>query len=146
MHRTLDQSGAVIGPLLAFALIPLMGIRGIFWVSFIPAAIAVLILVFLVKERKMSRSQGRSVLSNFTTVFQGRLRLLLIILSIFSLGAFSFAFILLQGMELGLAPALIPLVFLTINLAHTGVGYPAGMLSDKIIVKNTCGINAGGTP
>ena len=136
-HRTLDQSGAVIGPLLAFALIPLMGIKGIFWVSFIPAAIAVMILVFLVKERKMSRSQGRSVLSNFTTVFQGRLRLFLVILSVFSLGAFNFAFILLQGMELGLAPALIPLVFLTINLAHTAVGYPSGILSDRIGAEKT---------
>ncbi len=137
VHRTLDQSGAIIGPLLAFALIPLMGFRGIFWVSFIPAAIAVLILIFLVKERKMSRIEGKSLLSNFSSVFQGRLRLLLVIISIFSLGAFNFAFILFQGMELGVADAHIPLVFLTLNLAHTVVGYPSGILSDKIGAEKT---------
>ncbi|MFQ6011665.1 MAG: MFS transporter [Nitrososphaerales archaeon] len=136
-HRTLDQSGAVIGPLLAFALIPLMGIRGIFWVSFIPGAIAVLILIFLVKERKMSKREGTSLLSNFSTVFRGRLMILLIILSIFSIGAFNFSFILLQGMELELAPAFIPLVFLVINLAHAAVGYPSGILSDKIGAERT---------
>ncbi|HKM75252.1 MAG TPA: MFS transporter, partial [Candidatus Bathyarchaeia archaeon] len=36
-HSSMDQIGAVAGPLLAFALVPLIGIRGIFWVSFIPS-------------------------------------------------------------------------------------------------------------
>lgn len=50
-HSSMDQIGAVAGPLLAFALIPLIGIRGIFWVSFIPSLISLVILLFFVKEK-----------------------------------------------------------------------------------------------
>lgn len=128
-HRSLDQAGAILGPLLAAALIPLFGIRGIFWLSFIPAIVAVVILIFLVKERSTTKT---NVLSNFRIVLKGRFLFLLLILTVFSLGAFNFSFILLQGMELGIIASLVPVIYAVINVTHTTSGYPSGMLSDRI--------------
>lgn len=129
IHRSLDQAGAIVGPLLAFLLMPFLGIRGIFWLSFIPAAIAVIILLFFVREKKMSRSI--SIISNLRSVLHGRFLLLIIILTIFSLGAFNFSFILVRAMEF-MPNSMIPLVYAIINITHTAIGYPSGLLSDRI--------------
>jgi MFS family permease len=131
IHRSLDQAGAIVGPVLAFALMPLFGIRGIFWLSFIPAIVALMILLFLVRERKIA-PRNASIMSNFRYVLQGRFLLLMSILTVFSLGAFNFSFVLLEAMELGMIAVMIPLVYAVINVTHTAVGYPAGILSDKI--------------
>lgn len=53
LHRSFDQIGAVVGPLLAFAVFPFIGFRGVFWVSFVPALIALLILVIYVADSKV---------------------------------------------------------------------------------------------
>ena len=50
VHRGMDTLGAAIGPLIAFACLPLLGYRGVFWLSAIPAALAVVVLVLFVKE------------------------------------------------------------------------------------------------
>src|SRR5687768_6593325 len=51
-HRAADHAGAVIGPLVAYVLMSQMGIgvRTIFWLAAIPAAIAVIVLVLAVRE------------------------------------------------------------------------------------------------
>jgi MFS family permease len=131
IHRSLDQAGAIVGPVLAFALMPLFGIRGIFWLSFIPAIVALMILLFLVRERKIA-PRNAGVMSNFQYVLQGKFLLLMSILTVFSLGAFNFSFVLLDAVELGMIAAMVPLVYAVINVTHTAVGYPAGILSDKI--------------
>jgi len=53
IHRTLDQLGAIIGPVLASSLILFVGVtvREIFWLSFIPGSMALIILIVFVKEK-----------------------------------------------------------------------------------------------
>ena len=46
IHRTIDQLGAIIGPLAAFAILQTLDIQAVFLLSLIPGAIAVLILIF----------------------------------------------------------------------------------------------------
>ena len=135
LHRTIDQSGAIIGPVAAFALLQFIDIRGIFLISLIPGAIAVLILVFFVKEVAIRRSLARTdILSNIDRVIRGNRAfiLLLIITGIFGIGAFNFSFILLRASDLGIADTFIPLVYATINVVHTAVGIPFGILADKV--------------
>jgi MFS family permease len=135
LHRTIDQSGAIIGPVAAFALLQFIDIRGIFLISLIPGAIAVLILVFFVKEVAIRRSLARTdILSNIDHVIRGNRAfvLLLIITGIFGIGAFNFSFILLRASDLGITDTFIPLVYATINVVHTAVGIPFGILADKI--------------
>jgi MFS family permease len=135
LHRTIDQIGAIIGPVAAFALLQFMDIRGIFLISLIPGVIAVLILVFFVKEVAIKRSLARTnILSNIDRVIRSNkpFVLLLIISGIFGIGAFNFSFILLRASDLGIPDNLIPLVYAIINVAHTAIGIPSGILADKV--------------
>jgi MFS family permease len=139
IHRTIDQSGAIAGPIAAFALLQIMDIRGIFLVSLIPGAVAVIILIFFVKEVAIKRGLSSAttittkILSNFSKVLKGNrpFTLLIIISGIFSLGAFNYSFILLKASDLGIEKDVIPLVYAVINISHTAIGIPAGFLADR---------------
>ena len=131
LHRTLDQLGAIVGPALAFLLMPLIGMRGIFSFSFIPGLVALIILIFFVEEKKGRRQEARKT-GNVMGVLRKEFLLLLLVITIFSVGAFNFSFILLRAGDLGITEAFIPIIYAIINITHTGVGIPAGALSDKI--------------
>ena len=134
VHRTLDQAGAIVGPVLASTVLVVFGftIRDVFWLSVIPGAIALVIIVFVVRER-ISESNGEfKLLAGVKTVLQGRFSLLLVIVGIFSLGAFNFSFILLNAQQAGIDESFIPLVYAAVNGAHVAVAIPAGVLSDKV--------------
>ncbi|HKG41359.1 MAG TPA: MFS transporter [Nitrososphaeraceae archaeon] len=136
IHRTIDQLGAIVGPIAAFSLLQIMDIRGIFFLSLIPGAIAVLILILFVKEIAIKRggSKTATVFSNIGTVMSNNkpFVLLLIISGIFSLGAFNFSFVLLKASELGIDNDVIPIVYAVINISHTAIGIPAGIVAGKI--------------
>ncbi len=134
LHRTIDQMGAIVGPVVAFVLLQYIDIRGIFIVSLIPGAVAVVILVFLVKEVAVKSSARITILSNIGNVLRGNKPFLslLIITGVFSLGAFNFSFVLLRAVDLGVGQSLVPLVYAVVNIAHTIVGLPSGILADKI--------------
>ncbi|UCG36886.1 MAG: MFS transporter, partial [Candidatus Bathyarchaeota archaeon] len=53
LHRALDQSGAVVGPIIASTIMIFLGltVRDVFWLSLIPGTVALFIILFLVKER-----------------------------------------------------------------------------------------------
>jgi MFS family permease len=141
IHRTIDQMGAIVGPIAAFALLPLIDIRGIFIVSLLPGAVAVIILIFFVKEvsakRKHSDTTSKTktiMFSNFSSVIKGNnpFVLLLVISGIFGVGTFNYSFILLKASDLGIGKDVIPLVYAVINISHTIIGIPSGVLADRI--------------
>ena len=136
IHRTIDQLGAIVGPIAAFGLLQVVDIRGIFLFSLLPGAIAILILLFFVKEVVVKRSSSARItmLSNIDRAIRGNrpFVLLLVIAGIFGIGAFNFPFILLRASDLGMAENLLPLVYATINVAHAAIGIPSGILADKV--------------
>jgi MFS family permease len=136
IHRTIDQLGAIVGPIAAFGLLQIVDIRGIFLLSLIPGAIAVLILVLFVKEVVVKKSSATrtSIFSNINRVIRDNrpFVFLLIIAGIFGIGAFNFPFILLRASDLGIAENLIPLIYATLNVAHAAIGMPSGILADKV--------------
>ena len=131
LHSSLDQVGAVLGPLLAFVVIPFISIRGVFWLSFVPAAAALIILLFFVKDTR-GRIQHRSVFENAKSVLTREFVLLLIALGVFAVGAYDFSFVLLNAGALGVLENDIPLVYATLNLATVIIGVPAGLLADRV--------------
>jgi MFS family permease len=134
LHRTLDQAGAIVGPVIASVVMILLGftIRDVFWLSLIPGAIALFIILFVVKER-ISRSTGEfKLFAGIKSTLSRNFSLLLVVVCLFSLGAFDFSFILLNAMDSGIAASLIPLVYAAVNVAHVAVAIPAGVLSDRI--------------
>jgi MFS family permease len=136
LHRTIDQIGAILGPVAAFSLLQFVDIKSIFLISLIPGCIALLILVFFVKEVAIKRSivTRTTILSNIDCVIRGNrpFILLLVITGIFGIGAFNFSFILLRASDLGIPDSVIPLVYATINVAHTAISIPTGILADKV--------------
>jgi MFS family permease len=134
LHKTLDQAGAIVGPLIASAAMILLSfsIRDIFWLSLIPGTIALFILLFLVKERASKSTSEFKLLEGVKSVLKGNFSLLLIIVGVFSLGAFNFSFVLLNAQEAGIADSFIPLVYVAVNVAHTAIAIPAGVLSDRV--------------
>lgn len=127
----MDQSGAVIGPLLAFMLYPFIGYRGVFLTSVIPGIIAVSILVIFVRDtgivgrKRVSFRRARPVLNL-------RFASYLAVIGMFTLGAYSFLFVQLKAADLGVEGGSIALVYATLNLATVVVAAPLGILADRI--------------
>ena len=134
LHRALDQAGAIVGPVIATTTLIVLGftIRDVFWLSLIPGTIALLLIVFAVKERVGKADGEFHLLAGIKTVLHGNFSRLLVIVAVFSLGAFNFSFILLNAQEAGIADSLIPLVYAAVNVAHVAVAIPAGVLSDRV--------------
>jgi len=88
--------------------------------------------LFVVKERVGKAAGEFQLLAGIKAVLKGNFSRLLIIVGIFSLGAFNFSFILLNAREAGIVDAFIPLVYAAVNIAHVAIAIPAGVLSDRI--------------
>ena len=134
LHRTLDQTGAIVGPLLASFLLIFLGytIREVFWVSIIPGLVALIILFFFVNEQSCKTDNKFTFLKGIKNIIKKDFLWLLTIVCVFSLGAFNFSFILLYGSEVGITSDYIPLLFALVNIAHVVVAIPSGLLADKI--------------
>jgi len=132
IHRTLDQAGAIVGPALAFLLLPFFGTRGIFLFSIVPGVLALVVLALFVSEVGQPTRRSESMLRDVRLVLRGDFVKLLAIMALFSVGAFNFSFILVRAGELGVPETFIPLIYVAINVVHTAVAMPAGFLSDRI--------------
>lgn len=139
-QNMLDNLGAVAGNFIAFILLGVfvvMPYRKIFFLSAIPAIIAVIILIFFVKEKKKASKakapffKGLKSLFNLS-IFDRKFKLFLFVSTLFWLGNFSYAFFILKASELGVAAAMIPLMFLLYNVFYSLSSYPMGELSDII--------------
>jgi MFS family permease len=136
IHRTIDQMGAIIGPITAFAILEVMDIRYVFLFSLIPGAIAIIILVFYVREISITKIRDRvktKIFSNIASIVRENkpFAVLLVVSAIFSLGAYNFSFVLLKASNSGVEDNLIPIVYAVINISHTVIGIPSGILADK---------------
>lgn len=147
IHRTIDQAGAILGPIAAFAILQVFDIQWVFLFSLVPGIVAVLILLFLVKEvilvnrdqtspsYEHKKNRRKSILiANISSLVKENkgFTILMIISAIFGLGAFNFSFVLLKSQDYGIATDDIPLVYSVINVAHTLIGIPAGILGDRV--------------
>jgi len=131
LHRSLDQIGAIIGPVLAFLLIPIIGIRNLFLVSLVPGAVAVFVLVYFVVD-KGGLKRTTSIFANAGKVLNRKYTAFLIVIGLFAIGAYNFSFVLVKANALGVDQATVPLVYAVLNLATVVAGLPAGLLADRI--------------
>jgi len=132
-HRAMDHAGAVIGPLLATALLALTtsNYRTVFWLAVIPAGVGLLILILRVVENPQQSSLTKPPqisLGNFERPFQYYLG----VVFLFTLGNSTDAFLLLRARNLGVPVALIPTIWLVLSIVKMVSSTPGGSLSDKI--------------
>src|SRR5919107_421499 len=61
IHRTIDQLGAIVGPIAAFAILQVMDIHFVFLFSLVPGAVGVVILIYFVKEVAVKRYSSTKI-------------------------------------------------------------------------------------
>ncbi len=135
-HRAMDTLGAILGPLLAFLILSIshQSYRLLFALAFIPGLIAIFFIVFYVKE---ITPETRAVFKFSFKTMNSQLKMLFVIIAIFTLGNSSDAFLILRAKDVGLSVTLIPILWLVFNISYFLWSYPAGMLSDRIGRKKT---------
>jgi MFS family permease len=132
LHKAMDNSGAILGPLLAFGLLKMFpeDYRKVFLLAAIPAAIGVFTIVVLIKEASKPKE---SLYKKFSfRDFPKRYYLLLGIIFLFTLGNSTDALLIVKANEVGVKVAYIPLVYLIFNVVSVLFSVPIGTRSDKI--------------
>ncbi|MEK6867741.1 MAG: MFS transporter, partial [Nanoarchaeota archaeon] len=139
LHRTMDSIGAVIGVLIVTALLFYLGeseasFRTVFWLSFIPAALAVILLFFFVRDVETPKTEIKKQKAfNLFKVWKKLnkdLKTFYCIMLLFNAASFSYAFFILRAQNVGFAIKLIPILYLVYNIFYAFSAYPAGKISD----------------
>ncbi|MGN0710262.1 MAG: MFS transporter [Anaerovoracaceae bacterium] len=137
VHKALDMAGSAIGILLAFILMKNLGnsqadYKMVFAVSVIPTVLALLMFAF-VKEKKEPRTiKSRERFWEKFSSLDGRLKLYLLVVFIFTLGNSSNSFLLLRAKSAGFDDSNVILLYFLYNLTVSVLSIPFGRLSDKI--------------
>jgi MFS family permease len=132
LQKAMDNSGAIVGPLAAFALLFFFpdDYRRIFLLAGIPAILSILVIIFGIKEAKKSKE---SLFKKFHfKEFPKKYYLFLAIVFIFTLGNSTDALLMVKANEVGVKVAFIPLVYMVTSIVSVLLAIPIGSLSDKI--------------
>jgi MFS family permease len=159
-HRAMDHAGAVVGPLVAFAILAalLLGsgffanlvrhpvdtlsrmeemqpsernFRTVFWLASIPAILAVLVLVFFVKEIRRKGEYAKLPVLTLKP-FDRYFKRFIPIIILFTLGNSSDAFLILRAKDLGVATIFVPILWVALHIVKMLSSMPGGAWSDKV--------------
>ena len=135
VHKALDKSGAVLGPLVAYGLLRWMGdspstYRILFAVALLPAVVAVLALA-LIKDQSAPVRSRENMLETITLLSPSFKRYLMTA-AMFSLAYFSFGFLLLRAHSLGFSITDTVLLYALFNIACVIAAPLIGRLSDRV--------------
>ena len=131
-HRAADHAGAVVGPLIAFAVLRWEGVplRTVFLFAAVPAVIAMIVLVVAVRETPRPSAAVEPL--RLERGLGGRFWAFLGVVLLFTLGNSTDAFLLLRAAELGVPVALAPLLWAMLHVVKSISSTPGGALSDRI--------------
>src|SRR5512136_2798536 len=139
-HRAMDTAGAMIGLAIAVLVVWLAQkntldlskstFQTVVLISLLPALLAVLSLAFGAQDVPV---KGQRAAPRFSLRGMGKpFTIFLVIVSIFTLGNSSDAFLVLRAQNLGLSVTGILIMLAMFNLIYSLVSTPAGRLSDRI--------------
>lgn len=128
LQRAMDNGGAVVGIVLSMLLIGHLGYQTIFLLAVIPSLLAMLLVMFFIRE----------TLPSSTAIFRGmqlrdltpQLRLYLWASALFALGNFSYSFLLLFAKQSGWSTASVPALYLLFTVVTAMFSLPFGRLAD----------------
>lgn len=132
-QRAMDHAGAVVGPLLAAALLAFgLSLRTVFAVTVVPGLLAV-VMVLLVREPPAPRADPAPARPAAARApLPRRLKLLLGLLLLFALGNSSDAFLLVRAKELGTPDALLPVLWTLLHVSKMTWSALGGAWSDRV--------------
>ncbi len=134
LHRAMDNAGAVAGPLLAAALLGLLALdlRTVLALSAVPAALAVAVLVLVVKERARVPFAPTERTDGAADPLSPDFRRAVAAVTLFTLSASSDSFLLLKAREVGIPASGLPLIWAFSNAIRAALGTWGGGLSDRL--------------
>jgi MFS family permease len=141
-HRAMDHAGAVIGPIIGYVLVVLFVANAkspttrefskIFLAASVPALIAVLVAIFLMRESPVHEQRGPEITKLSLRGFDSNFKRFLLVLALFTLSNSSDSFLILRAMDSGVSIAVVPLLW----AAHHGMKVLSslfgGDLSDRL--------------
>jgi MFS family permease len=134
LHRAMDTAGAVLGPLLALAIItikPNVPLAWLFFVALVPGALSALLAQVAVKDIP-HEAHADAAPPPILQSYPRPLWHLIGAVALFALGNSSDAFLILRSKELGLSFAQVILAFAGYNVIYALAATPLGGLSDRI--------------
>jgi MFS family permease len=144
LHRAMDTTGAFLG--LAIAAVIIYQVQGgelalsletyqwLILIGVVPAVLAVLVLLFFVRDRRRSSASNTSSQVGLKSIggFDTRFKLFLVIMAVFTLGNSSDFFVILRAQDLGSSVLYVVLMLVVFNIAYAVTALPAGILSDRL--------------
>lgn len=134
-HRAMDNAGALIGPLIVYALFGLgLGTRAVFAWTAVPGLLSLLVLGIGIREvEKPTANSGFEIGIPETPGF----RRFLAASFVFTLGSSSDSFLLWRAREAGIPTVSAPLLWLVLAFVKVASSTPGGNLSDHWGRRNT---------
>lgn len=134
----MDTLGAIIGPGIALSLVGVMALRHIFLLAFIPGAITVAIVIFVLRDVPRAPQPGLSIARSLRALPRTFWRYVAAV-GVFGLGNFAHTLLVLHAVSdltphygavraerLGLA------LYIFHNVVYAAASYPAGALGDRV--------------
>ena len=135
VHKALDKSGAVLGPLVAYGLLTWLGdgaetYKVLFWVAMVPAVLGVVALS-MVKDQPAPSRIRENLFVTFKQ-FSPAFKRYLVTAGVFSLAYFSFGFSMLRAHSVGFTVTDTVLLYALFNIACVIAAPLIGKLSDRV--------------
>jgi MFS family permease len=154
LHRGADHVGAIVGPLAASALIAAgLVVRQVFWLAAVPGALAVVAAVVAVRAARTeaaaaatgggtgrdgggatepaARSGGAVAAAEGARAARGPFATFVAVLSLAMVFRAPETLLILRAQDLGIAVALIPILWAALHVVRSSLSYPGGVLVDR---------------
>lgn len=138
-ERTMDNLGAIGGPLIALALVGTIGVRSAILLSIIPGLLAALAIVYAIRHApQLTHRERQPIRLRVRPVLRGELGRLLLSVGAFEFGNLAATLLILRATELfdpgrshDTAVQLALVLYTAYNLAATLASIPAGRTADR---------------
>ncbi len=142
-NRAADHLGAVVGPVVAFLLLTYLAVdpatptareyQQVFLFASIPVAIGLFVIVFFVREARKPIPEIDAAPIKFSfRAFDSNFKRFLVVVALFTLSNSTDAFLLLRAEQTGVAPAMLPLLWMALHFSKLFSSIIGGDLSDKV--------------
>jgi MFS family permease len=141
-HRAADNLGAVLGPLIAWAVLTftVTELRTLFLWTALPGLISVMIVLVFVREPKhvtaaptpAAPDDAPDAAPDAAEPMGAPFWRLLAVIFLFTLGLSTDAFLLLRASQLGVSAALIPILWAALHVVKSSSSMLGGALSDRV--------------
>ncbi len=139
-ERTMDNLGAIVGPLLALGLVSLFSVRTAILISVIPGLLAAVAIIYAIRQAKLPRFAERKKLRfQVRPVLKGQLGRVMAGFTAFEVGNVAATLLILRVTDVltpehgvDAATQIAIALYVVYNVAATITSFPAGGFSDKV--------------